>query len=100
MPELLSPTEITAALQDDLTEWTHAGDSIVREVTADSFAGGIRLVDQVAVVADEHNHHPDIDIRWTTITFRLSTHTAGGLTKNDLKLAAEIDKIVAASQSK
>jgi 4a-hydroxytetrahydrobiopterin dehydratase len=39
------------------------------------------------------DHHPDIDIRWTTITFRLSTHSEGGLTDNDLRLAAEIDRL-------
>jgi 4a-hydroxytetrahydrobiopterin dehydratase len=54
---------------------------------------GIRLVQQVAEVAEELDHHPDIDIRWTTVTFTLSTHSAGGLTMKDLRLAADIDKL-------
>jgi len=93
MADLLSDDAINEALAGSLSAWTREGDAIRRDVTADSFADGIRLVDRVAEVADERNHHPDIDVRWTTITFRLSTHSAGGLTRNDLDLAAEIDRL-------
>lgn len=96
MTDLLSDDQISTALASDLPEWTRDGEAIVRSVTAPSFADGIRLVDQVALVADERNHHPDIDIRWTTITFRLSTHSEGGITDNDVSLAKEIDAIAAA----
>jgi 4a-hydroxytetrahydrobiopterin dehydratase len=92
MPELLTDDQIDAALAE-LTDWTREGDAIRRDVTAASFADGIALVDRVAVVADERDHHPDIDIRWTTITFRLSTHSAGGLTAGDVDLAREIDRL-------
>ena len=92
MAQLLSEDEIERAL-DDLQRWTREGAAIRRDVTAPTFAEGIALVDQVAAVADERDHHPDIDIRWTTITFRLSTHSAGGLTANDVDLAREIDRI-------
>jgi 4a-hydroxytetrahydrobiopterin dehydratase len=54
---------------------------------------GIALVQRVAQVAEDLDHHPDIDIRWTTVTFRLSTHSAGGLTAKDLRLAGDIDKL-------
>ena len=37
------------------------------------------------------DHHPDMDIRYTTITMTLSTHSAGGLTAKDFDLAAKID---------
>ncbi|MGH3504475.1 MAG: 4a-hydroxytetrahydrobiopterin dehydratase [Nocardioidaceae bacterium] len=92
MPELLTTDEIAEA-NVSLPQWTVDGATLVRAVQADSFAGGIRLVDEVAVVADEMNHHPDVDIRWTTITFHLSTHFKGGLTQNDVELAHEIDAI-------
>jgi 4a-hydroxytetrahydrobiopterin dehydratase len=93
MAELLSSDEIEAALAE-LTDWAHEGDAIRRDVTASSFADGIALVDRVAAVADARDHHPDIDIRWTTVTFRLSTHSAGGLTRNDVDMAREIDRLV------
>lgn len=93
MADLLTQDEIDRALGRELPAWTQEGDTIVRAVKAASFMGGIRLVQQVAEVAEDLDHHPDIDIRWTTITFRLSTHSAGGLTSKDLRLAADIDKL-------
>ncbi|MGI8994559.1 MAG: 4a-hydroxytetrahydrobiopterin dehydratase [Nocardioidaceae bacterium] len=44
-------------------------------------------------MADERDHHPDIDIRYTTVTFRLSTHSEGGITDNDVQLARAIDRL-------
>ncbi|MDQ3615397.1 MAG: 4a-hydroxytetrahydrobiopterin dehydratase [Actinomycetota bacterium] len=93
MAELLSQDEIETALAHELSAWRRKGDSITRSVTADSFSAGIRLVTGVAEVAEDLDHHPDIDIRWTTITFTLSTHSAGGLTRNDLRLAGDIDRL-------
>lgn len=93
MPRLLSQEEIDRALSGDLSHWRQEGDSITRSVKADSFMAGIALVSAVASVAEERNHHPDIDVRWTTITFTLSTHSMGGLTEFDLRLAADIDRL-------
>ena len=93
MPALLPREEIDRALAGDLSAWWLAGDgnAITREVRASSFLKGIALVQRVAEAAESMNHHPDIDIRYTTLTFTLSTHAAGGLTSYDLELAAKID---------
>ena len=74
-----------------LPEWRREGDAIRRSFTFGKFADGIRFVDRVAAAADAMDHHPDIDIRYTTITMTLSTHSAGGLTARDFDLAAKID---------
>ncbi len=94
MTALLSQHEIDSALQTDVPQWQQEGDSLVRSVTAGSFLEGIDLVRRVAEAAEEMNHHPDIDIRWTTVTFRLSTHSAGGITASDLTLARKVDAAV------
>ncbi len=47
----------------------------------------------MALAAEDLDHHPDIDIRWTSITFSLSTHAAGGVTERDFKLAERIDAL-------
>jgi len=93
MAQVLSPEQVDQLIGEQLAGWTREGDSLVRSVESDSFALGIRLVDAVAVVADELDHHPDIDIRWTTVTFRLSTHSAGGITPYDVDLARRIDAL-------
>ena len=91
MPELLTDDQINAAVKDDLTRWEVQEKTLVRSVENPTFLDGIRLVATVAQLAESMNHHPDIDIRWTTVTFRLSTHSAGGLTAYDLELARAID---------
>lgn len=96
MAELLEPDEVQSALG---TRPGWAGDSggISRTVAFASFPAAIEAVDQVAVVAEELDHHPDIDIRWRNVTFHCVTHSAGGVTARDLDLAARIDQIVAAA---
>jgi 4a-hydroxytetrahydrobiopterin dehydratase len=91
---LLEQQEIDNALSGDLSAWSQDGDALVREVEAPSFLEGIDAVRRVAAVAEEADHHPDIDIRWRTLTFRLSTHSEGGITAKDLELAAQIDGLV------
>lgn len=74
--------------------WERDGDSLVAQVKAPSFLEGIDHVTKVAQVAEEMDHHPDIDIRWRTLTFQLSTHSKGGITDLDTTLAERIDAIV------
>src|SRR3954447_9267398 len=90
---VMDDDQVTQALEG-VPHWRREGDSIVRAVEAPSFLDGIELVGTVARAAEAANHHPDIDIRWRTVTFTLSTHSEGGLTVNDFALAAEIDDAV------
>lgn len=74
--------------------WEVRNGALVRSVQAPTYAAGIQLVNAVADAAEKANHHPDMDIRWTTITFRLWTHVAGGITEYDVALAATIDDLI------
>jgi 4a-hydroxytetrahydrobiopterin dehydratase len=95
MAELLSAGEVAAALAE-LNNWAGDGSAIRRTVALPGFPSAIDVVDRVALVAEEMNHHPDIDIRWRTLTFTCATHSAGGVTGRDIDLARRIDEIVAA----
>ncbi len=86
----LSDLEIQRAL-GALPGWSRRGDAIAKTFTLPRFADGIALVGRVAAEADAMDHHPDIDIRYTKVTFTLSTHSAGGITQKDLDLAAKIE---------
>ncbi|MFF4383409.1 4a-hydroxytetrahydrobiopterin dehydratase [Kitasatospora sp. NPDC001547] len=94
----LSEDEITAALAA-LPQWEREGGSIVRTAAAPDFPAAIRVVGAVAEQAEALDHHPDIDIRWRTLRFVLSTHSAGGLTGLDLTLAARIDEALRAESA-
>ncbi|HKN99387.1 MAG TPA: 4a-hydroxytetrahydrobiopterin dehydratase [Pseudonocardiaceae bacterium] len=77
-----------------LSGWERDGQALVRTVELDDFPQAIQVVDRVAVLAERAGHHPDIDIRWRTLTFRCSTHSEGGITQADLDLAGAIDATV------
>jgi 4a-hydroxytetrahydrobiopterin dehydratase len=95
MAELLSAEEIATALTG-LTDWSGGPEGITRTAALPTFPKAIEVVDAVAVVAEELDHHPDIDIRWRKLTFTCATHSAGGVTARDVDLASRIDAIVAA----
>lgn len=86
----LSDIEIQAGLKR-LPGWSREGGAILKRYTFGAFADGIRFVDRVAALADAADHHPDIDIRWTTVTMMLSTHSQGGITAQDLEMAGRIE---------
>jgi 4a-hydroxytetrahydrobiopterin dehydratase len=98
MAELLDDEQVAGALEG-LTDWQRDGDAIVRTAKLASFPAAIEAVRAVAEIAEARNHHPDIDIRWRTVTFRCSTHSQGGITDQDIELAGEIDRVLTGATS-
>lgn len=96
MRQKLSDLEIQRAL-GGLAGWVRRGDVLTKTFSFDKFADGIAFVERAAKAADEMNHHPDIDIRYTKITMMLSTHDAGGITQSDLDLAQKIESAATAA---
>ena len=94
MASRLSDLEIQRAL-GTLPGWSRRTYVLTKTFTWPTFAQGIAFVTRVAKAADQMNHHPDIDIRYTKVTFALSTHDAGGITERDLELAREIEQVAA-----
>ena len=89
---LLSEQEIEGRLAG--SQWTRAGDAIVREHELADFAAAIAFVNRVAEVAERANHHPDILVHgWNKVRLTLSTHSEGGLTEADFALAARLDAL-------
>ncbi|MGB8505699.1 4a-hydroxytetrahydrobiopterin dehydratase [Mycobacterium sp.] len=90
---VLSDEEVDAALPE-LAGWERVDNALRRSMKFPSFLAGIDAVRRIAEAAEAADHHPDIDIRWRTVTFVLSTHSEGGITQKDLALAKQIDEIV------
>lgn len=74
--------------------WTVDGVCLVRVVEGDAFSQAIDWVVAVAAEAEAMGHHPDIDIRYRQVTWRLTTHAVGAITELDISLARAIDGIV------
>jgi 4a-hydroxytetrahydrobiopterin dehydratase len=98
MSELLDQAAIDDALTR-LDDWSGGPAGISRTAELPSFPAAIGVVDRVAEAAEAADHHPDIDIRWRTLTFACATHSAGGVTAKDIDLAGRIDEIVRAATS-
>lgn len=90
MVALLNDDEVSDRL-GELNGWTGDTTEIRRSYSAPDFPAAITLVVAVADHAEQLGHHPDLDIRWRTVHFTVSTHSAGGVTALDFELARRID---------
>ena len=93
MSQLLDAKEIKAALKD-LPEWDLEKKTIERTFEFDDFGQAMDFVNGIAELAEEMDHHPDMDIRYNKVLVVLSTHSKGGLTELDFELAERIGTLV------
>jgi len=88
MAELIAPQRFRDA--PGLGDWSAGpGAASVRYRTPD-FSAGARFVSEIAQLADELDHHPDVELRYGSVGVRTTTHSAGGLTERDVALAQRI----------
>ena len=76
-----------------LDGWERSGETITKQFDNGDFKGSVDLVNRLTPEAEDMNHHPDLEISWSTVTVSLSTHSEGGLTDNDFELARRIDAL-------
>jgi 4a-hydroxytetrahydrobiopterin dehydratase len=88
---ILSPAETADDL--DGTPFRHAQGHLVGVFSTADFRSAVQLLDAVAVVADELNHHPDVRLGWGHVEFALNSHDVGGVTGRDVELARRISAI-------
>jgi 4a-hydroxytetrahydrobiopterin dehydratase len=89
---VLTDSEIQQALSS-LHGWQQNGKAIQRVFRFPDFKTAMVFVNKVADAAEQANHHPDIDIRYNTVTMALVSHDSGGVTQRDVRMAGVIDKI-------
>ena len=87
---LLSDEEIERRLQD-LDGWRREGDAIAKQFELADFKGSVEFINRLTEVAEEMNHHPDLQVSWNKVTVTTTSHSEGGLTENDFELARRID---------
>ena len=90
----LTDEQLSEALAS-LPDWSRDGAIIRRSAKVSGFRAAVALVNDVADAAERANHHPDICISgYRTVSFELSTHAAKALTRRDIELATEIDRLI------
>jgi 4a-hydroxytetrahydrobiopterin dehydratase len=75
-----------------LPGWEFKDNAIRKQYRFKEFMDGIRFLNKVAEMAEAADHHPDVQINYTRVTFTCSTHSEGGVTEKDLKLATQIEE--------
>jgi len=94
--ECLSASQITQ-LMPEVSGWSLEKKKIARSFKFEDFKTALWFVNEVGQLAEQENHHPDIQLSWGKVVLELSTHSADGLTENDFIMAAKIDQLAAKS---
>ena len=89
----LTPDELVEALVD-LPRWSGDVTGLRRSVELPTFRDAVAAIGRIADVAEDLDHHPDIDLRWRTLHLTVVTHSAGAVTPMDLRLARRIDGLL------
>jgi 4a-hydroxytetrahydrobiopterin dehydratase len=78
------------------SEWQVDGAELRREMSFPNFNAAFGLATRIALLAESEKHHPDMEVGWGRLVVRLSTHSVGGLSRNDFIMAARIDRLAPA----
>jgi 4a-hydroxytetrahydrobiopterin dehydratase len=88
----LDDDRIRAELES-LPGWALAGGAVSKQYRLDGFPAAVAFVVRLSYEAEAADHHPDLDVRYNTVTVTLSTHSEGGVTAKDLDLARAIEAL-------
>lgn len=91
MPRILTTEEVHERLKG-LPGWAVEGSFITKTIEFPSFMEGIEFLNRVAEVAEGQDHHPDISVRYTKVKLAVQTHSEGGITARDFRLAEAIER--------
>lgn len=76
------------------TEWNiNENQKLNKDFQFENFKRAVAFVQEIALIAEKEQHHPDICIRYTNVEIELSTHDIGGLSENDFIMAAKIESL-------
>jgi 4a-hydroxytetrahydrobiopterin dehydratase len=92
--DILSFADVQGAGLDD---WRHLFETLRTRFRTGTFATGLRLVNRIGELAEEANHHPDVDLRYPHLTVTLLSHDVDALTARDVRLARKISELAAAA---
>lgn len=93
MSDLLVADDLSTALKK-CPEWEHEKNAITRTIEFEEFNDAIDFVNDLAEIAEEAQHYPEITIRHSKVLLKLTTHDAGGVTELDIELAQRVDNLV------
>jgi 4a-hydroxytetrahydrobiopterin dehydratase len=91
MTDAITPKQFHES--EDVDDWRVLVNRATTYFRTGSFARGVELIDAITVLAQAADHHPDIDLRYSGVTVRLTSHDIEGLSRRDAALAKEISMV-------
>ena len=88
-------TSAQVAQEEGLADWRIVFARLEAVFRTDDFASALRLVEAIAAVAEEEDHHPDVDLRWGRVRVVSWSHDTGGVTARDVRLARRVSALAA-----
>lgn len=73
--------------------WQEENNYLIQEFDFPDFKSALEFVNKVGELAEEANHHPDIELEWGKVVIKLTSHSKGGVTEKDHNLSDAIDKL-------
>jgi 4a-hydroxytetrahydrobiopterin dehydratase len=89
----LTPEEARSLAAGIAEDWRVEQGEIRREFTFRTFNAAFGLATRIALLAEAQGHHPELEVAWGRLVVRFSTHSVGGLSRNDFIMAARIDRL-------
>lgn len=74
--------------------WHKIDNNLNKNFIFSDFKSALEFVNKVGVIAEERNHHPDIELGWGRVNISITTHSEGKITNKDRQLAEAIDTLV------
>ena len=87
---LLNDSEIQSNL-DSMEGWVFSNNSIIKEFLFNDYMSGIEFVNELAKVAEQNNHHPDITIGWCKVAISFTSHDLGGVSAECVRIAKTVE---------
>ena len=91
---MLSNDEIESKVAELDHDWELKDEKIVKSFQFSSFMDAIEFVNEIARIAERLDHHPIITINWKTVKLSLKSFDVDAITKRDINLAEEIEKVI------
>ncbi len=78
---------------EGLPGWRYEEDAVHKEYGFEDFVSAVDFVNRLTELAEEREHHPDLEVGWGKVVVHFSTHSEGGVTEKDLAIAEATDEL-------
>ncbi|MGI9130835.1 MAG: 4a-hydroxytetrahydrobiopterin dehydratase [Candidatus Methylopumilus sp.] len=89
-----STKEIEEKLKERCPNWSYIFPSIEKKFSTSDFDASIKIANEIAKIANQLNHHPEVTFSFNALTIKTHTHDASGITDKDFELAEKIDQLL------